>query len=328
MEIRNDTPLAAGLVVLFDVEAAELLCVSVRGVWSLGERGDVALAAEQPPLAPADAFVGAPGLSSILHEADLGYAKLSTDVSLTGFALSGRSRVKEREVSLRVGNVSKRVRVTGERWIEGWRTRGPLEFERVPLQWELAAGGTDDSPADARHHSMDLRNPLGRGFRAKRSRLPKERPLPQILSLERDQSEPAGFGLIGESWLPRRAYAGTYDSAWQEQRFPLLPRDFDRRFHNKAAPGLVARRPLRGGEPFEITGCTRDGVVRGILPQTAPTAVARVGDREESLELPLAGVAFDMERMELRLLWRGELPIHRRLPRLRRVSIGARSLAS
>lgn len=328
MEIHNDTPLAAGMVVLFDVEAAERLCVSVRAVYELTEQGRLTLAAEQPQLSPSDAFAGEPGQSSILREADLGYAKLSTDVSLTGWALCGRRPVKEREISIRVGQVSKRLRVTGERWTEGWLERGPLEFERVPLRWELAAGGTDTSAEDVRHHGMDLRNPLGRGFRAKRSRLPRARALPQILSVGRDKSEPAGFGLIGESWLPRRSYAGTYDEAWQRDRFPLLPLDFDPRFHNKAAPGLVARRHLRGGEPFEVVGCTPDDVVRGELPRTAPFAVARVGDRDEPFDLALAGVAFDMEAMQLRLLWRGDMAIHRRLPRLRSVAISAREASA
>ena len=49
-------------------------------------------------------------------------------------------------------------------------------------------------------------------------------------------------------------YAGTYDKKWQEERAPLLPRDFSKRFLNAAAPGLVAPGYLRGDETVIAAG--------------------------------------------------------------------------
>ncbi len=39
--------------------------------------------------------------------------------------------------------------------------------------------------------------------------------------------QPAGFGCITRSWLPRLLLAGTYDQEWLETRHPDLPDDFD-----------------------------------------------------------------------------------------------------
>jgi hypothetical protein len=39
------------------------------------------------------------------------------------------------------------------------------------------------------------------------------------------------FGPLGRAEEPRRTYAGTYDDAWRRDRMPLLPVDFDARYH-------------------------------------------------------------------------------------------------
>ncbi|QIO08920.1 DUF2169 family type VI secretion system accessory protein [Acinetobacter lanii] len=45
---------------------------------------------------------------------------------------------------------------------------------------------------------------------------------------------PAGFGFIGRSWLPRIAYAGTYDQKWLDEQHPYPPFDMDYRYWNGA----------------------------------------------------------------------------------------------
>ncbi|MBN3752380.1 DUF2169 domain-containing protein [Paraburkholderia sp. Tr-20389] len=45
---------------------------------------------------------------------------------------------------------------------------------------------------------------------------------------------PAGFGAVGRSWVPRLQMAGTYDAKWQNERWPLLPDDFDFGYWNCA----------------------------------------------------------------------------------------------
>ena len=338
MEIKNATPLVAGWNVALDKNAAEHLGVAVRGVWSVDERGRLALLSEPPPLLPVDECVGEPGLSSIRYEADAGPVKPGTDCALIGSAVAPKGRATRLTVAFRVGPVAKRAQVVGERkrlfWFLRWWNSPAQSFQRVPLQWELAAGGTDASPKNDKQHSLDLRNPYGRGFRARGSKLPVAGSLlPQIvtpggcLPLGRSR-EPAGFGLTGNQWAHRRQYAGTYDDAWRKDRCPLLPDDFDERFHLAAAPGLSTETPLRGGEPVEVTGCTRGGTLAFKLPRITPDVRATLDGEPEVVPMTLATVTVDTDAMQLRLLWRGALRVHGRLPRFRRLDVAAEGLSA
>lgn len=336
MEIKNRTPLVAAWTVLLDKNAAEHLGVAVRGVWSIDERGRLSLVSEPPPQVAVDECVGEPGLSSIRYEADAGPVKPGTDCALIGSAVAPKGRATKVPVMFRVGPVAKRAVAIGERrklfWLLRWWNSPARAFQRVPLQWELAAGGTDASPKNEKQHSTDLRNPYGRGFRARGSKLPQAgSPLPQIVTpggcLPFGRSrEPAGFGLTGNQWAHRRKYAGTYDDAWRKERCPLLPDDFDERFHLAASPGLSTEEPLAGGEPVEVQGCTRGGRLAFKLPRVAPDVRATVGGEPESVPMRLATVTVDTDAMELRLLWRGSLRVHGRLPRFTRLDVEAEGL--
>lgn len=326
MLIRNQTPFVAGYLVMLDIEGAEHLIPAVRGTWSISERGELEVVAEPPPIQPADEHVGEPGLSSIRYEADLGPMKPATDVALVGSAVAPRTGASQLDVSFRAGSLAKKARVVGERkhvfgLLAWWFHTPPKRFRKVPLQWELAAGGTDATPKREQHHSIDLRNPLGRGFRARGSKQKRiGAPLPQIETPAGcrpfgGKPEPAGFGFIGPNWLPRRKYAGTYDDAWQKNRCPLLPEDFDPRFHNNAAPGLTAKTYLQGNEPIEVIGCTRAGKLAFRLPVVQLEVTATLDQGPEPIDMKLVSVTVDTDAMQLRMLWRGDLHIHKRFPR-------------
>ncbi len=332
MEIRNRTQLPAVLHVVLDKRAAEHLVVCVKGTWDIDRRGGLQPAAEPAPIEPADVHAGEPGPSSVLYEADLGPMKPATDVALVGSAIPPKRGVRSMEVSFRVGTLRQRARVTGERrWrfplLFWWIASGAKPIERVPLRWEYAAGGSDTTPKNEKHHSLDLRNPFGRGFRARGSKLKRAgSPLPQVLN-PRKPREPVGFGFIGGNWKTRRPFAGTYDKAWQEERCPLLPLDFDERFFNSAAPGLTADGYLAGGEPVEVRGCTREGRLAFALPAVTWTAEAVVDGPPEPIPLELNTVTVDTDAMKLYLLWRGAMRIHGRLPKLAFVTLDAQGLA-
>jgi hypothetical protein len=322
LELRNRSPYLAGYVVLFDKEGAEQLCVTIRGTWDIGPRGTLERAAKPPPFSPLDTHYGEPGKSSVKHEGDAGYPKLATDVALIGSAVAHRSGTTKMEVGIRVGPCVARALVVGPRVLSGGRPTSPRPFDVVPLKWELAAGGNDETPTDQKDHGHEARNPLGLGFRAQRSRLPVDGTLlPQIVVAEGNDVDPVGFGYIGEGWLPRRQYAGTYDEVWQKTRMPILPLDFDERFHNRAAPGLVAPGHLRGGEPVEVVGCTPEGRLSFALPAELPVAVARIGEATQPVAVTLATVAVDCEAMQLRMSWRGSLRIHGKLPLFKRLAV-------
>src|SRR5205823_5975392 len=108
-------------------------------------------------------------------------------------------------------------------------------FSRMPIAWERSFGGTDpDDPS-----VVDRRNPVGRGVRKRASAL-HGLPAPNFedprapISNPSKRPIPVGFGPIAPQWQPRSDFAGTYDQAWKNDRYPLLPLDFDSRFLNSA----------------------------------------------------------------------------------------------
>lgn len=328
MDLRNRTPFAAAWLVTLDKNAAEHIVVVIKGTYSMREDGTLSLLEKQPPPRPADEYHGEPGTSSIRYAAELGPKKPATDVALVGSAVAPRGGARAMEVSFRVGPVSTRARLYGDRTWGGflwWRLKsGPKPFERMPLVYERACGGGDDSPRDASRRGRAARNPVGRGYAAKGSRRPwRGSPLPNIEDPARALKKPgttlpppAGFGFIGRDWEPRLSYAGTYDEAWTKERMPLLPLDFDERHHNAAHPDLIAEGYLTGGEPVEVRGCTRPGRLQFVLPGASPTVTLRFGAETVPMNVHLETVLVDTDAMELCLVWKADLEIHRRLPEL------------
>ena len=331
MEAVNPTPFLMDRMIYLDRNAAERLVVVLKATYSVSPRGEITVAETQAPIHPGEEFRGEPGESSILHEAELGPAKPSTDVFLLGSAIAQGTGTRSMDVSLRVGPVGRTARVFGERrWntVMGTETiDGPKPFESVPLSYENAFGGKDASAEDPKHHGEEARNPVGRGFRSAKSKavfdgelLPNVEDPRHLISKPGQGIEPAGFGPVGRHWMPRRQYAGTYDAKWMEERAPLLPEDFDDRYHNAAPNGLVVPGRLKGGEPVQVTGCTPGGRLAFLLPRVAPWSRVLVGRWGKTLPLDLDTVTVDTDAMELRLVWKGEVPVHREVARIRTVS--------
>jgi hypothetical protein len=327
MQLLNQTPFALGHVVVLDRRAAEQLIVVLKGAWSITGEGTLAVAEEQAPPQPADTFHGEPDRSSIRGEAELGPAKPATDCFLLGSVRPPRAGTHTMDVRLRVGSLSKTVRVFGERrWLRslvGARVSRPQPFAAVPLIWELAYGGRDETTGQEDRPDENPVNPVGRGHRGKRSRAPwVDTPLPQLedpgqlIGRPGQKVPPAAFAPLCRGWQPRRRFAGTYDQRWIDERMPLLPDDFDPRFHNAAPAGLTAHRHLRGGEPVEVVGAGPRGKLTFTLPRPQPMAFVCVGGHTHDLAMSLDTVAVDIDAMQLRLVWKAELDIHRRLPQL------------
>ncbi len=331
MKLENQTPFAGAWLVLLDKQAAEHLIVVLKATYTITEDGRLEPAKKQDPIRPVDEFYGEPGQSSIRYEAELGPAKPATDVVLVGSAVAPEpGRTTEMGVSLRVGPLLKRAWVFGERrWkksLLGLSISKPLPFDRIPLTYENAYGGKDTSAKDPKDHGQEPRNPVGRGFRAKKSELRFDGELvpniedPENLLRHPGQTvAPQGFGFIGRDWQPRVKYAGTYDQKWMDERMPLLPDDFDERFHNAAHPDLTAPGRLAGREPVEVIGCGRGGRLSFSLPEPKPAAEAVHNQGRLPFALSLNTVLLDTDAMKLLLLWKGDVNVHRRLQQIRAV---------
>jgi len=326
MEILNPTPFAAMPTVVADLDGTDLLVVIVKATYALDGAGGMSPAEVQREVTLADEFVGEPGASSLAYASDLALHKTSTDVVLTGSAYPARAGDREGQVGIQLGSAKALFRVFGDReWqaaLGVTRISRPEPFERIPLAYERAAGGTDASSSAERDHDFDARNPVGVGFRAKRSQrvvdasaLPNfERP-DELIREPEDRPPPAPVGFVAPGWQPRAAFAGTYDEAWMETRRPLLPDDFDVRFFDAAPPGLSVPGRLRGDEHGAALGVSPRGVLRFTLPGLVPSAeVASRAQGALPLGLGLDRVLVDGDsglQGEVVLVWSGGL----RLPR-------------
>ena len=119
MQVINRTPFRSSVFIDTDRNGAQVLALAVKATYDMV--GDVpVLAREQKELAFADIFSGEPGASSLLYESDANWGRTGTDVAVAGYAYPAREGDCEAEVMLRVGSLSKRAHVFGNR---SWTTR-------------------------------------------------------------------------------------------------------------------------------------------------------------------------------------------------------------
>ncbi|HYO65989.1 MAG TPA: DUF2169 domain-containing protein [Archangium sp.] len=329
MDLFNSTPFVVERFVYLDSTGRESLTVVIKATFIL--RGCQAiLADEQIPLSLADEYCGKPEHSSVLHSLDLAPFKPATDVLLSGFAYpQGRSK-KEVLVAFRLGGFTKGVQVMGDRVWD--RTLGmatissPCAFERMELTYERAFGGTDLSHPE--HPERCEENPVGRGFRAVRSKLPIEgMPLPNIedplapIHSPGDRPKPRAFGPLAPHWHPRALLAGTYDKAWERDTMPLLPKDFDERFFQAAPSDQILPAYVQGGEPVKVVGTTPEGALEFSLPSVRPEVVVRVGSVRETPLCLCDTVSIQCEQKRLMLVWRARLDVHGRIPSVQWIKV-------
>ena len=102
------------------------------------------------------------------------------------------------------------------------------------------------------------------------------------------------------------AFAGTYDQAWREERWPRAPRDFDYRFHNSAHPDLVYPGYLRGNEEVVLENLHPDGQLAFSLPGYALGLIALLETGSRAVvPMLLDTLMIDVPEMRLYLTWRG-----------------------
>jgi hypothetical protein len=326
LQVRNDTPFKAALMLLPDAAGVDTLFTIVKGTFTLAL--PVTVAEEQVPISMADRFYDDSPTRSIEIPSDVGLGKPATDVLVRGTAYAPDARPAwQMDVFVRVGPVSKHLRVYGDRV---WQTGGPAAtigwvapFERMPLVWERAFGGIDETNGGM---VAERRNPVGAGFRASGSIRPHAgSPLPNVedpralITGPGDTPVPAGLGPIGAHWEPRAGYAGTYDDAWQNERAPYLPADFDPRFFQVAPPDQIAAGHLRGGEPIELDGLTPNGAVRSMVPALHVEATYSVDGRPVGQPAQLETVLLEPDLLRMVLVWRAALRCDKKALKVREV---------
>jgi hypothetical protein len=331
-QIVNRTPYSAAQGWVRGLEGAETWLVVVKATFDIAPDGTTRIAAEQPPPVRSPVYWGEPGMSSIRYDTDFVLAKQTTDVIVNGAAHAPRgTALRQLDVSLRVGDIRKNVRVFGNRfWGVGaaWIT-APEPFESMPLRFEHAFGGID--PKSGEKGGFYWPNPVGTGFATTRehaanSRLPNLELVDAPIRSWDDRPAPAGFGVVASHWQSRAQLAGTYDAAWEGDRQPLLPHDF-RIEHYQTSPR--DQRPpsfLRGGELVVCRGMTPNGELSFQLPRVELALRSRFhgGDRVDHPPPMLHTVIIEPDAPRVSMVWHMAYECHARVYQLERTQVHLR----
>lgn len=333
--VRNSTRYQAHAAVLTDKDGRDVVVVVVKATFVVSPSGAVALAPEQIPLVFADEYAGDPGATSLKATSDFVLHKPNTDVVVLGQAHAPEGRkVEQMEVQLRVGPLSKKLRVVGNRrWekrLGGLVASEPEPFERMPLLFERAFGGTCLVADRPEEQQQEDRNPVGVGYWSSAEQA-IDQPLPNVedpaapIDSWKDRPEPRAFGYVCGHWQPRRAFAGTYDEGWQQERMPLLPDDFDYRFFNTAPLDQQLAAYLVGGENVALGGFTPEGELSFSIPRDEvgvnllfPMEV----ERRERAVLDTLIIEPDLRRFQL--VWRAKFAAPDPLTHLLHIDVTSR----
>jgi hypothetical protein len=274
--LQNKTGLAGELFPTQGSSGRLYIVMVVRGTFQIEVGRALRRCEVQEPVCTSDSYFGDPDNSSLKSASDLAPVKPGTDVVMMGSAHAPRGRATTTMlVEVNVGPMEKKVRIVGDR--EWSRTLGafptitaPKPFLTMPLVYERAFGGRDNSHGDTSKHDWERRNPVGKGFRVHKSvsglALPNLEVPGQAMSSTSDRPAPQAFGFIDRSWQPRAGFAGTYDENWQKNQCPLPPSDLDNRYFHTVSTDQICRPHLRGDEPVRMVGAAPEGVIDFALP--------------------------------------------------------------
>lgn len=367
MQVVNNSLCAVDATQATDKQGRPWLVVVAKGTYVLPQLEDGAPA--PPALRPerstglllSDEFMGEPGLSAPLFEADLAPFKPRCDLLFKGSAHAPAQGgdpqpVHAVDVALRLqaeggqALVDKRLRVHGpRRWLrdgDRWQLSAGAPFVEMPLHYGIAFGGAYSNDAigaaDTAVRLVHPMNLVGRGF-AQREFLPLAADAPahqterwmegqlEVAESPEHALPPAAFGPLARSWQPRLQWAGTYDQAWKDEVFPLLPEDFDDRFH-QAAPDDQQLDYPRGGELVTMINLTASAAKRakGALaryqfrvPKRRLAMALLTRDRETvHLEPRIDTLVVDTDAMRLHVTWRARTPLRRSLQEVHSVVVG------
>jgi hypothetical protein len=322
LDLRNQTPYTCQSLPLTAKNGATFLRIVLKGGFDILPDGQLLLAQEQPEVVMEDTYWGEPGKSSVRYESDVILGKPTTDLVVIGHARAPGDRpVEQMDVQVAYENrLIKRLRVFGDRQWWNARITRPAPFSAMPIIYDRAFGGSDEQGSEPR-------NRAGIGYSSAGSHTDDGMPVPniefpdQLIGNEDDRPAPAGLGVISKHWQPRLAYAGTYDEAWLEDQFPLLPADFDERFFQSVAPDQWIKHP-QGGEAVAIQGMTPEGVLHFRLPPCEIALHLRYRDGFEDKQMVPETLLIEPDERRLVITWGASADIHGDPFRLLQMRVG------
>ncbi len=283
--------LVAGLMPGLDHQDQHQLTLVAKGTWSIS-KGRLRPVDERQriPLHPGPVHLGDPAASSLRWAGDAAPLGAGTDVVVLGEAVSPRPTT-QLLASITVEGIKRELLLHGpRRWdrgLFGWKITPAEPASRFPLSWEHAVGGTDRKGRACPH------NPLGRGWAAPEvgAVLPGIDDPAAPYTAPNDRPDPVNTGYVAANWQPRLGFAGTYDASWQQDRAPLLPGDFNPRFHRAACGPLALTSFLKPKDTIQLSGFTAAEHEGFYLPSRAPRGLLRLRGRDVPAPMRLSELA-------------------------------------
>ncbi len=339
MDITNHTPYQAAYNTGLMPSGRYCLIVVIKATYDFptGPNSTLQQAEEQIELYEADAFSGEPGYSSPLYENDFATHKPKCDLILqhaVAYAPEGEP-IQQVQVALNIGAHRKSFRVLGKRV---WKKIGPFSyptepepFTKIPLNWEIAYGGVDETAYEEEDLSdACLANPVGIGYWHKpKAKITDGTPIAHTEAIDtpitdpKERHIPQGFGPVGRNWLPRSQYGGTYDEAWAKNDKPFYPQDFNELYHQCAPEDQQITYP-QGGEIITLHNLTPEGILRITLPELKEPVVVELSNGEQlSLETMIDTITLDMQAQKLTLVARAQYPLKNTIHEVAEFIVGA-----
>jgi len=333
-----------------DEQGGHVLSIIAKRTYVLAHNTVCIPSAEQRPLTPGDVYYnnGNPLTTSCELESDNIPFKVATDVVFNGKAYApGQREVDQLIVQLKVGDVDKKIVVTGNRSCLFRQILDPVfsapePFLTMDIRFENAYGGTDVQSVEGQEF-MYPRNPIGKGFVVKKKREsidglqlpnledPEDMLVPGGLVVDKMKNWeqfpiPQSFGWYGKSWFPRATFAGVmpadtllYDEI-REAYTGYVPKEhiesfkklkmniMDFRFFNGASPGLSM--PFLTGEEKISLRHLDPNYPEFIfqLPGEKPQMGIDFGFGKKDFDAVLHTVMIEKEKNVVCLTWRGSLP--------------------
>ena len=122
--------------------------------------------------------------------------------------------------------------------------------------------------------------------------------------------------------------AGTYDDKWQQDRFPLLPDDFDDRHYQSAPPDQQAPKFLTGGEVIKLVNLTPAAALDFRMPRLflGFETSFYTGERQLHDRPKLHTVIIEPDFPRVSLVWHSALPCHSKVLKLKETRIFQKQL--
>lgn len=320
-ELNNRTPFSPMVFETLDLDDDPFQVIVLRGTFSIENAKPLKPIQKQRPVRLAPEYFGSANESSLRADDDLAPYKANADIVVDAVAHSpGGVRLQKWQVEVHVGALSKILRVHGPRWWQKsatgeWILTEATPVSEVPVRYEATFGG---SWSHGDRAGVFEQNPCGKGFVGPLDQVDvPEIPAPQIespgapIGMPGQETAPQGLGPISKAWLPRRRYAGTFDTRWQLERHPRLPLDFSVDFYNSAHPDLVYDGFLHGDESVTLVSLSSHGDLTFQLPdyEILGSLTDHSGFTYGNL-FNLDTLEIDVERMSAGLVWRLCLPIY------------------